>query len=144
MTDRAREFVDQVRARLREDHRGSVPMVSHGVLRRVDDITADRNLLLGFLTPGVDYVVRSCLHRPSDLPSAEQLELWPEALREHVQRIGHRAVMVPSRGKMVAILPGAISVAELREAGGFLMQKGRETIDRGRACMRLADAMERE
>jgi hypothetical protein len=142
MSDQAREIIDQQRARLREDKRGSAPIIVHHLLRRTDEFVPNRALLMQVLAPGWDKLVRAALHRPTDLPSGEQLEMWPEALREHVQRIGHRAVMVPSRGKMLALIPGEISAAEVREAGQFLLQKARETADRGRACLRLADAME--
>lgn len=144
MTDRVRKIIDTQRARLREDHRMSAPVIVQHLLRHTDTIIADdRPALITVLGAGWDHFVRACLHRPTDLPTPEQLEFWPEALREHVLRIQHRAVFVPSRGKMVAILPGEITAAELREAGGYLRQKARETADRGRACERLADAMDR-
>jgi hypothetical protein len=140
-----RDIIDQQRAGMRKDFRFDGSRIVQSLLRRTDSLMADhRAPMLTVLGAGWDHFVRAALHRPHDFPTVEQLEMWPESLREHVSRVGNRAVMVPSRGRMVVLAPGMISTVEVREAADYLIKKGHETVDRGRALHRLAEAMDRD
>lgn len=70
--------------------------------------------------------------------SADQVDMWPEALRPLIRDIDRERVYVPSLGNFVRIIPDEISSQQAEEAGEYLVVKGTETIRVGKLLIRLA------
>lgn len=74
---------------------------------------------------------------PSERVTRHQLDLFPLAEQDIVERIGRAYVFVPSRDAYVCIDPETITADELQEAGQYLLEKGARAIARGNAVIEL-------
>ncbi|WP_424138630.1 hypothetical protein [Roseomonas chloroacetimidivorans] len=140
--ERARRLVQLARADAVSPD--NAPAVVNALLTvRREEAFADEELMTLVLSKGWNQLVREVLSRhfrddDTAPPRAAQLALWPEEQRSTVEQIDRERVFVPSRGDFVELVPDALTAAELREAGEYLLVHGRDTIRRGEALIRLA------
>ena len=150
-----REFVTTIlkaEFRLGEEQARRVMMTAHqrgvcvvGVFTReiAEDGDAVKELALDGLSTFVRSIIKGYKHDADVGGStrARQLEMFDERLHPLVIEIDREAVFVPSRDEYVELTPDAMTPREMREAGTYLVAKGRDCISRGETLMRLADAM---
>ena len=136
-----RDVVEQARSACRSPD--SAPAVQHEMMERFLDRLTSPPLHAFVLTNGINPLLRRVFKAmlAGDDREARQLQLgqWPTAeMRALVARIDHGAVFVPSRGEFVELVPDAMTAAETREAGTYLVHQGEDTIRRGKLLIRLA------
>jgi len=123
----------------------SVPALQHEILADKSlrqRMHRTRGLRVYLLAVGLANAIRAFLKKRADDDaegaSKDQLELWPKKLRDLVGEIDCARVFVPSREQFVELDPASITPAECKEAGSYLITKGRDCINRGNKLLRLA------
>ena len=127
----------------------SAPAVTHTLLTSMwAAIQADQPTLRYWAAKGINADVRRLLkgHQADSEDDGgharqQQLEMFDPKVQHIVAEIDRERLFVPSRAEFVQLTPDGLSIQEMREAGGFLIGKGEDCIRRGKAVMRLADAM---
>ncbi len=143
--ERVRELVREARAVAADPD--SVRSVQSALLSGfIGAIEADPDVHRLFIATAANRFVRDVLKRfyeEHERTAAQarlaQLSLWPADARGIVEQIDKERVFVPSREQFVELVPDALTVAEIREAGQHLIQIGEDTMRRGRALLQLAD-----
>jgi hypothetical protein len=122
----------------------SAPAVRRRLLMRFRDRLAtipgaEENLLASGLEADIRKMLKADPDEdPIDDPCS--LLLWPERMRGMVETIDRGHVFVPARGEFVELSPTTITRVEVREAGEFLITKGKQSIQVGRNLKKLARA----
>ena len=145
--DRARHLIRASRALSANPN--SAPAVTHTLLHDMwADIQADQQTLRYWAAMGINADVRRMLkgHQADSEDDGgharqQQLEMFDPKVQHIVAEIDRERLFVPSRAEFVELTPDGLSLVEMREAGGFLIGKGEDCIRRGKAVLRLADAM---
>jgi hypothetical protein len=123
----------------------SAPAVVQAIIDTLwEEITGDDDIHRLLLARGLNFEVRAALARytPLEEPGQakkEQLDLWPDQLRQLVSRINRERVFVPSRLEFVELKPDAITGEEAREAGQYLIGHGEDCVRRGNILLLLAN-----
>jgi len=143
--ERVRELVREARAAAADPD--SVRSVQSALLSGfMGAIEADPDVHRLFIATAANRFVRDVLKlfrmeldQTAAQARAAQLSLWPAEARGIVEQIDRERVFVPSREQFVELVPDALTIAEIREAGQHLIQMGQDTMRRGQVLLRLAD-----
>lgn len=138
-SDRLRILINE--ARLSADDPNSSPSIAHNMLAKFRGRIKKEGLEERLIAIGLNKEIREFLkqEREDTSPSsADQVDMWPEALRPLIRDIDRERVYVPSLGNFVRIIPDEISSQQAEEAGEYLVVKGTETIRVGKLLIRLA------
>lgn len=143
--ERLKEIIG--RGRIAAANPQSAPVVAAILLRDMwDELTDDDGVHRLLVRTGLNAMIRAAISKhvgqdgqPAAQLRFEQLEHWPERLRPTVAAIDREAVFVPSRDEFVELVPDAISTAETREAGEYLIGHGEDCVRRGRSLLMLAE-----
>ncbi len=143
--ERVRELVREARATAADPD--SVRSVQGALLSGfMGAIKADPDVHRLFIATAANRFVRDVLkmfreemEQTAAQARAAQLSFWPADARGIVEQIDRERVFVPSREQFVELVPDALTIAEIREAGQHLIQKGQDTMRRGQALLQLAD-----
>jgi hypothetical protein len=137
-----REYIEENRRALPRSQQGSAPRIVQRMLTRTRWLFShDFDTLQQVQGAGLNAFVRAALKKPEGTITEEQVALWPDEMREHLQAGSQAALFVPSRGRYVGLVPGHISRTELDEAADYLIARGFETVRRGQAYKRAAARM---
>lgn len=111
-----------------------------------DALKSDDDVLKHLVSRGLNQEIRAFLSRfysngeTADDNRSHQLSMWTdERAKKCVEQIDRERIWVPSRGDFVELVPDALSMEEMREAGEYLIQHGADCVRRGRLLLRLAD-----
>jgi hypothetical protein len=145
--DRARDLVRAARSQARNPN--SAPSIREVLLTSLwAEVEGDSVALKFFASLGFDAAIRDLLKKyqtetgGADDARQLQLSLYLPKLRPLVEQIDRDRVYVPSVGEFVELVPDAITVPQMREAGHYLIGQGQDTIRRGNLLLRLADEMD--
>lgn len=145
--DRMRTLIRE--ARVRAQHRGSVPAIVGELVRNAaEEIRKDDQLFGVVLATALNKLIRDELKRSAESADhaeglrAEQMEMFPPDARTTVEQIARGEVFVPSRNAFVPLLPSHLQPQEIDEAGKYLIDHGGDCIRRGGLLRRLSRIMQ--
>jgi len=103
-----------------------------------------RGLRMHLVASGLSVEIRRYLKNDNDDGNGvtiSQLDLWPARLRPIITEIDRARVFVPSRGEFVPLAPDEITSKEAKEAGDYLVAKGKDCIRVGKQLITLSRRM---
>lgn len=143
--ERVRDIIRAVRAASPSPDNAKV-IVNTVLSKHLDELAADDELVAALLRGAIGLQVRELLKNfggdNAGPMRSRQLSMFPERLHVIVEQIDRERVFVPSRSEYVELVPDAMTTAEMREGGAYLVNMGEDCIRRGKALISLAAALE--
>jgi len=144
---RIRSLIHEARNECSEPN--SQPAITRRIItfkRFLGEIETDRGMLMHLLARGLEQEVRFVLKKTNDESdhhgcTDQQIEMWPETLRQLVKDINRARVFVPSLGEFIELEPEALTRDQINEAGAYLIGKGHDCIRVGNALVTLSRAI---
>ena len=135
--------LERLKLMIREAQLGTRDKGSTGTLAAIvtsqngETIRQDPELFNYMLQTALNIVIRGAIKVQDEDHKPNQMS-FPLSVMPLVKMIGRDAVFVPSRSSFADITPEDMTPDEMDEAGDYLIEKGEESITRGRLLKRLA------